>query len=240
MAAISSIRRPNPVGSTGRHELAAGAAAMLPLLLGYAPFALIVGAAAAEFSNPTAGWAGIWAIFAGSTQLAVMQLTDAGTALPVVIATGLVINARLVVYSTAFGARWHAESRLFRIVAAAAVIDPTWAVAMARYERPESDADTRTFFVGTAITLWFGWAALVTTGMVAGAVIPPDLGVEVVIPVCLAALAAPALSTRAGWATVGVAATAALFAGMLPAGTGFLAAVVAGTVAGSLLEGHET
>ena len=67
----SSNRRP----VSGRRR-ARGAMAMLPLLAGYVPFALVIGATAAELGSPLAGWAGSWLIYGGSVHLAALRTLD--------------------------------------------------------------------------------------------------------------------------------------------------------------------
>src|SRR5690348_16065464 len=47
-----------------------GGVAMLPLLVGFVPFALVVGSVATEHGGPFAAFAGGWLIFGGSAQLA--------------------------------------------------------------------------------------------------------------------------------------------------------------------------
>ncbi|MFM2076504.1 MAG: hypothetical protein RJA49_394, partial [Actinomycetota bacterium] len=70
---------PSPVVPATR----AGMLAMLPLIAGYLPFALVVGAAVAEHGTPWAGWAGSWLIYGGSAHLATVRTLDkAGHAAP--------------------------------------------------------------------------------------------------------------------------------------------------------------
>ena len=59
-------------GSRGRDVLA-GAAAMAPLVVAYAPFALVIGSTVATLDQPVAGWAGSWLIYGGSAHLAALQ-----------------------------------------------------------------------------------------------------------------------------------------------------------------------
>ena len=56
------------------HDARAGVVAMVPFVLGYAPFALVIGAAVAKSGDPLAGWSGSWLIYGGSAHLAVAAL----------------------------------------------------------------------------------------------------------------------------------------------------------------------
>src|SRR5829696_6794379 len=75
--------------------------------------ALVIGTIVAEHGDPLAGWAGSSLTFGGSAHLAAIRtLDDAG---PVVaIFTGLLINARLLVYSASLARRWSDQPLWFR------------------------------------------------------------------------------------------------------------------------------
>jgi predicted branched-subunit amino acid permease len=126
-----------------RGEGWAGVLAMLPMVAGLAPFALVLGSAIANHATPVAGWAGIWPIFSGSAHLIVLQVVDEGGGASLAIASGLLVNARVGVYSASLAARWRGQPTWFRVVAAALLIDPTWALAEERSSRPGSAADQR-------------------------------------------------------------------------------------------------
>jgi len=79
--------------TTRRGDAVAGARAMLPWLLGVAPFGLVVGVSAARADIPTlAGVLTGPVIFAGSAQVATIELLDAGAAPLVVVGTALIIK----------------------------------------------------------------------------------------------------------------------------------------------------
>ena len=105
-----------------------GALAMLPLLASYIPFALVIGSTAADHGAALAGWAGSFLIFGGSAHLAALRTLDQAGPLAAIL-TGLLVNARLLVYSTSLARRWPEQPGWFRVVAAGLIIDPTWAAA---------------------------------------------------------------------------------------------------------------
>ena len=78
--------------------------------------------------SPLAGWAGSWLIYGGSAHLATIRTLDEAGAVAAIL-TGLLINARLLVYSASLARRWREQPRWFRVVAAGLIIDPTWAAA---------------------------------------------------------------------------------------------------------------
>ena len=131
---------------------------MLPMLVGYVPFALVIGSAVADHGSSFAGWAGSWLIFGGSAHLAAIRtLDEAGVA--AAILTALLIQARLVVYSASLARRWSGQPRWFRVTAAALIIDPTWAVADQHAEECKDPREQRRFFVAAALTLGIGWSS---------------------------------------------------------------------------------
>src|SRR5262249_35973589 len=90
-----------------------GALTMRPMLVGYAPFALVIGSAAADHGAGVAGWAGSWIVFGGSAQLAAIRTIDQAGAVAAIL-TALLIHARLVVYSTSLARSWTQQPRWFR------------------------------------------------------------------------------------------------------------------------------
>jgi predicted branched-subunit amino acid permease len=232
---MRTTTRPHSPGETS--ALRQGAAGMVPLMAGVIPFALVVGAAIADHPSRPAALAGTWLIFSGSAHLATLRLLEDGAGIGAVVLTGLLLNARLLVYSSSIAPQWHAEPLRFKLIGAAAIVDPTWALS----QRPEAltggPRARRDHYTGAALTLWLGWTAFVALGTVAGGGLGPGLGLGAALPICLAGIVAPAVVDRPTLAAVCGAAPVALAAGSFPAGTGLLAAVIAGVVAGLLAEG---
>jgi predicted branched-subunit amino acid permease len=218
--------------------LRGGSIAMLPLLAGVAPLGLLVGAAVAAHGEPGAALAGTWLVYGASAHLALLQLTDSGAGLATVAATCLLINARLVVYAATLGRHWRGEGAVFKAVMAFTIVDPSFAVGDDRYRGAGSPSDKRAFYVGAAGTLWFGWAAAVGLGMAFGGSIGQLSVLSMALPVCLVAMAAPALRNRPGRSAVATSIAVALSTNGLPAGTGLLIAIVAGAVVGAVVEGR--
>jgi predicted branched-subunit amino acid permease len=213
-----------------RAEVRAGAMAIAPLFLGYAPYALVIGSAVAAHGDPLAGWSGSWLIYGGSAHLSALRtLEQSGVVLAIV--TSLLVNARLLVYSASMAAHWRHQPRWFRIVGGALLIDPTWALAEQRATQPGSDRARRAHHLGAAITLGIGWSGLIALGAVAGNLLG-GAGLEVTVPLCLVTMIAPKLRQADSLAVVVVAIAVAFAARGFPPGTGTLAAIAAGCLAG--------
>jgi predicted branched-subunit amino acid permease len=119
---------------------------------------------------------------------------------------------------------------------AATVVDPSFAIGDARYREPGSHVEKRSFYVGAAATLWFGWLLLILVGMVAGTRFSHIAVLQIALPVCLVPIVAPALAGRPGRAAVVTAASVAVAGHALPNGLGLVAAIVAGAVVGAVVE----
>jgi predicted branched-subunit amino acid permease len=221
-----------------RRELRRGVLTMAPVLAGLAPIGLLVGTTIAAQHAEGPALAATWLVYGASAHLALMELTGAGVSGTVVVATCLLINARLLLYSASLSTHWKGESTLFKVVLAPTIVDPSFALGDARYQQPGSPEAKRSFYVGAAATLWFGWSALVTLGIVAGARLGELRVLELALPLCLVAMFAPRLVQRPGRAAVAVAAAVAYLGRGWPSGVGLLAAIVLGATAGAVVEGR--
>lgn len=207
-----------------------GALAMLPLLAAYVPFALVVGSVVAAHGSRVAGWAGSVLIFGGSAHLAAIRTLD--TAGPVAaVLTGLLVNARVLVYSAALARRWRGQPRWFRVAAAGLIIDPTWAAAEHDAAQSTDPRRQRHFFLAAGLTLGAGWSAAIALGALMGTRLD-GLDLDIAIPLCLLGLIGPALRADGARPVIVAAASVALLTAGWPDGTGLFAAVAAGCAAG--------
>jgi predicted branched-subunit amino acid permease len=205
---------------------------MLPMLVAYVPFALVIGATATEVGAPLAGWAGSWLIYGGSAHLAALRTLDR-SGVAAAILTGLLINARLVVYSASLARTWRDQPRWFRVAAAALVIDPTWIVAERHAEVCDDPRSRRRHFLAAGLTLGVGWSTAMAAGALLGARLS-WLDLDIAVPLCLLGLVGPGARAGGGVWAIAAAAPVALLTARWPAGTGLSAAVVAGAAAGWL------
>jgi 4-azaleucine resistance transporter AzlC len=214
-------------------EVVGGARAMVPWLLGVVPFGLVIGVSAARADISTL--AGVLTgplIYAGSAQIATIELLDAGADPLVVVATALIINVRLVLYSAAMAPHWRGTPRWWRACAAYLLIDPSFAVGIDRYARSGDRERAHAYYLGGAVLLWVGWLAAIVVGAVAGAQLSAELRLEFVIPLYLIGEVVPRLGAPAVRRTAGTAAVVAVLALLAPLHLGVAVAVLAGLAAG--------
>jgi predicted branched-subunit amino acid permease len=198
---------PDTTTPSPRGELAAGARAMAPMILAYAPFGLLVGAAVAASEHPLAAWLSTWTIYGGAAHLAVLDVLQRDAGLVAAVFVGLLINARITAYAVSMAPTWRTASALARAAAAMMLTDATW--AMAHHRSAANPAAVRRYYFGAGLTLWIGWPSLVTVGALTGSWLHAFPVATLMPTLTLAAMAVPHLRARPGLAAgVGAVVTA--------------------------------
>jgi len=243
MSAITASRArgessPAVAGSAAadRRAFLDGVRAMLPLLLGVAPFGLVIGVTVAELGLPhLAGWSLGWLVYAGSAQLAAVGLLAGSASAAVVIASVAVINLRLALYSAAMAPHWRGTSTAWRLIAAYLLIDPSFAVGTQSYDGSRPRRQAHLHYLGAALVLWVGWLTVIGVGVTAGATMPPELRLESIGPLYIVTLVVLSARTVAARVGVAVAVVTAVVASLLPLHLGPAVGMGAGLLAGSLV-----
>jgi 4-azaleucine resistance transporter AzlC len=220
-----------------REDFVAGARATAPVMLGVVPFGLIAGAAAigAGLSLLQAVALSV-IVFAGASQLAMIELLGQDATLLAVVGTVLVINSRLVMYSASLAPHFLDEDGRWRGVMAYILTDQAFALSVTRYaEGMEGGARKRWFYLGVATPLWVIWQVCTVVGAVVGASVPGWLPLRFAVPLTFLALLVPAVQTRAH-ATAAVVGGGVATAGVaLPYNLGLLVGALLGVGVGTLV-----
>jgi len=225
--------------ATPRTRLAflGGARAMVPWLAGVVPFGLTVGVTISESSvDPLAGWATGPLVYAGSAQLAAIELLDGGAAIAVVVITVLIVNARLLVYSGSMAPWWVGSRRGFRALAAYLLIDPSYAVGTDGYRTHATRREGHAHYLGCGVTLWVAWQAAIGIGILAGGAVPEISLLSLVVPYYLIAEVVRSTDSRPAVAAAAVGAVIALAAHGVPMHAGAVIAICAGVAAAGFTE----
>ena len=221
-----------------------GARAMATWLPGMATYGLVVGVAAGKADVPAlAGWLTGPLLYSGGAQVAAVGLFDAGAAGVVVIATVLAINARLLVYSAASGARWRSTPRWWRALACYLLVDPSFAVGADGYARAEAAGDREAMseahdhYLGAAVVLCATWLLASGIGVLTADALPTGLELAFVVPLFLLGETQRRITDRVGLRAVLVTVAVAIVGRALPLHLGVLTAIAAGlAVAAMTLE----
>lgn len=224
-------------------DVRAGAGSIAPMLVGVVPFGLVAGA------TPVAHGLSVWAavglstiVFAGASQLAVVDvLANGGSALVAALAAWT-INLRMLLYSASLAPHLAAQPLRRRLGAAYLLTDQAYAVSITRWsaegDRPEGRL---AFYASGGILLWAVWQLSVLAGALIGSAVPASLPLDFAVPLVFLVLLVPAITSRpaavAALAGGGAAVAAAeAGAGPLSVMVGAIAGIVAGATAEAVVE----
>ncbi|MXR51374.1 branched-chain amino acid ABC transporter permease [Halovenus sp. WSH3] len=220
-----------------REDFIAGVRTTTPVMLGVIPFGLVAGAAAVG-----AGLSLLQAIalsvvvFAGASQLAMIELLGQDATLLVVVGTALIINSRLVMYSASLAPHFTSESRRWRGLMAYIMTDQAFALSVTRYAEGMDDVTRRRwYYLGTAAPLWVVWQICTVVGVAVGASVPGWLPLRFAVPLTFLALLVPAVQTRAHATAAVVGGGVATAGATIPYNLGLVLGALLGVAAGTLV-----
>jgi len=211
--------------------------ACLPVLPGVLAFGAISGVAMVSAGMPHyMAMAMSVLVYAGSSQLAALQLIASGTPLAITILAGLVINLRFSIYSLSIAPHLVAAAPRWRPLLSYLLSDNGYAMALRGYERPLEAPDKIWYYFGCCGAIWTTWQIGTLTGILLGTRIPVGWHLEFSIVLTFLAIVAPTIRDRAVAAAACAGGITAVLAWSLPLRLGLLIAVAAGIVAGMLAE----
>ena len=208
---------------------------VLPVLLAITPFGLVTGVAAIEAGLARAPAVAMsYVVFAGTAQLAALQLIAAGSPAVVVLATAALLNARFALYSAALAPHLRPAPWPLRAWIAGTITDQSMALGSQRFGRFPERGGRVGYLTGVSSLVWLVWTSAATVGVLAGAALPPEASLEFAVPLVFLALWVGALrrGTPPVWAAAATAALVAVAARALPLNVGLLLAAFAGIAAG--------
>lgn len=209
-----------------------------PILLGVMPFGLICGAVSVGVGMSEMQALGMSAIiFAGASQLAAIQLMTEHASVAVVILTGLVINARHLMYSASLAPHFKGMNPLSKAGLAFILTDQSFAVSINRFNEPDSGSlNKAAYFLGGAVLMFFAFNVATLIGAYLGNLIPPGWDLDFAVPLTFAALTIPAVKDRPSFLAAVVAGVVALVADPMPYNLGLITSAATGIISGYLLE----
>lgn len=135
-------------------------------------------------------------VFAGASQLAAVDLMANQATTLVVIATGLIINLRFLLYSAALSPIVHHSNWLVKLTSAYALTDQNYAVTSAHFEKLKSNHEKIIFYFGASFCMLLGWHIAVIAGYVFGNFAPPEWALDYAVPLSFIALVIPSLKSN--------------------------------------------
>jgi 4-azaleucine resistance transporter AzlC len=216
-----------------------GLRSVMPLLLGVAPFGVIYGVVALQSGiPPLAAMAMSSIVFAGSAQFLLAQLVGAGA--PLLLAAGAVglVNLRHALYSASVAPILAHLPRRWKILLAYLLTDEAYAAAIPHLLVAKTDSRSphaHWILFGSGFGLWAGWQLATLAGVLIGAQLPANLGLDFALPLTFIAIVVPMIDSRALLVSALTAGAAAVALAALPYKVGLFFAALAGLVVGALL-----
>ncbi len=179
-------------------------------------------------------------VFAGSSQLAAIPLILAGAPMWVILATGLCVNLRFVVFSVHMRPYVMHLPRWQRLVTGYLTADLTYVLFVKRFSKPATDAQGHAaqmaYLAGNGGINWFSWTFFSMLGVVLANAIPAQWGLGFAGILALVGMLCSLASSRLRWVSATVAGTAAVAAFALPLKLNILVAIAAAVAVCLLLE----
>ncbi|HEX2759291.1 MAG TPA: AzlC family ABC transporter permease, partial [Rhizomicrobium sp.] len=178
------------------------------------------------------------ALYAGSAQLTSLPLIASGAPLWLIFAAGFVVNLRFLI----FGAALHPFFRHLpwprRLALGYFTTDMGFVLFIPRYgdARVRGTREQLWFFIGVIAPGWFVWQGTSIAGIYLGSLVPAAWSLDFAAVLALLAIVVPLATTRPMLAAMAAAAATAWVGQVFPLRLGLAAAVIAGVVAGMLVE----
>lgn len=220
--------------SSNTNFFAFGFRRMVPIMTGVVPFGAVMGAAAAE-AKMALGQS-VWMnliVFAGAAQLAALDLMTKNATIIVIVATGLIINLRFILYSAAIAPVLAKEGFWTKLVSAYFLTDQSYAVMNAHESYFKTSRDPVQFYFGACVCMALTWHLSVLAGYLFGNFAPRAWALDYAVPLSFIVLIVPTLKSRAYVMVAVCSALAALVLHDLPFNLGLIvsAAIAIGLAA---------
>lgn len=216
-----------------------GAAHALPFFVVIVPFAMLFGVLSAEAGlGPWEAQAFSVAVFAGASQLAALQLMQDQAPLIIILATGIAVNLRMMMYSVALTPHLGGAPLGIRATIAYFLVDQSFALSLAEFDKraeltlPEKVA----YFFGTIAPITAVWNVATAVGVQMGRAVPESWGLDFAMPITFVGMTAAMLRSIPHGVAMAVSVGVTLLLWAMPYGTGLLVGSAAGMAAGAIAE----
>lgn len=230
---------PMPEHPQPRHPFRNGAAVTFPVLVASFPFAVVCGVTATSIGlNPFTGQSVSFLMYAGASQIVLLQLLSSGAPIVVAVGSAVIVNLRYFMYSAAMAPHYRTISLGWKVLLAHLTTDQGVAIMAVRFGPHWDNRAKILFSLGSGLTMWGSWQIGTLLGILAGSALPPEWSLDFAIPLTFLALAVPALRDRAAVAAFVIAGIVAVAAFNLPLNLGLLTAAIVGVITGMLVEAN--
>lgn len=219
-----------------RRDFRDGFVATMPLWIGDVPFAI----AYAQLAH-TNGFTKLETmamslfVFAGSAQLAIVDLAPEHAGYVAMLLTVLLLNLRHVLYALTLDLKLACPRRIPKPVLAAGMTDESMGLTLGR---TQSTSPTDWFFMGTVVSLYLSFGISTLVGVLVGGQIrdPDRFHLDVIFPLTFLALLLPLIRNRRSLAiAVTAAALSVGLRSVVGASNAILLAILGGAAVGLVL-----
>ncbi|MFA5564848.1 MAG: AzlC family ABC transporter permease [Acidimicrobiia bacterium] len=177
-------------------EIRSGARACVPMLIGVIPFGLVAGV------TPVAKGLGFWSamgmstiIFAGASQLALVDVLASGGSALIAALAAWTINLRMLLYSASAAPYLAKESLPKRLAVSYLLFDQNYAISVAHWSNRPAKAKAE-FALGGGVLLGSAWIICTLVGALLGTAVPEWLPLDFAVPLVFLVLLVPAVVTK--------------------------------------------
>lgn len=212
---------------------------MFPLVVGATPFGILFGTLAIKSGLSIVGTLAMSLfVFAGSAQFIALGLIATGTPLPLIWLTTFVVNLRHILYAISLLPHVGRLSGQWRLIIGFWLTDESFAVAIARYNRPDKSSFKHWYYLGAALFMYSNWQVCTAIGIWLGQQLPDATGwgLDFAMSVTFIGMVVPYVITAPMLITVLISGITALLAHSLPHQSGLLVAALVGVIAGATVE----
>ncbi|NML16054.1 AzlC family ABC transporter permease [Azohydromonas caseinilytica] len=170
--AAASSSPSSPTSPTARHEAWRGLRASLPVMLGFVPVALVLGAQAAQ--------KGLGAVevplltglnFAGGSEFTAVRLWTSPPHVLLIVAMSFLVNSRHILMGAALAPYLRHLPWRRAMAALFFMCDESWAMALADAQRRASRRISLAYYLGASAGLYATWVSCTALGAALGPVI---------------------------------------------------------------------
>lgn len=228
-------RANTPIITTKQDAFRLGFSEVWPTFFGVISFGLVTGVTTKAVGLPALEAIALSSLmFAGTAQLAALQLLTEGAPFLIIILTAAFVNLRYVMYSAALQPALGGLPFKWRAWLSYLMVDQSFAFAIPRFLAQPEMPFKHWYYLGISTPLWFLWTGSAATGVLVGAQIPGSWGLEFTLPLVFMAILVNTLKTSSTVVAALVAAAIAPLTSGLPYGLGLVTAALSGIAAGML------
>jgi predicted branched-subunit amino acid permease len=214
-----------------------GFVAFLPVSVGLIPWALVVGMAmtSAGFTPLQAMGMNI-IVFAGTAQLGTLPLIIDNAPLWLILATGLALNLRFLIFSAGIAPGFRGIGTGWRWLSGHLLTDGSFAVCYDKMMQVDDPRWRLGYYLITGVWTWLLWQTFTLAGIFAAGIVPKSWSLEFMATIALIVLLVPMAKSRPMLVAAMIGGGSAVILRGMPLRLGVVTAICLGIAAGFAAE----